>query len=88
MVLEFAEFGSLEEFLNNTRHRNDLSDNDLIRLCFDCVKGMIFLSRKGIIHRDLAARNVLVDGTKHAKVENIFIFYHLSVVDIGFRIES
>ncbi|PRP89114.1 putative leucine-rich repeat receptor-like protein kinase [Planoprotostelium fungivorum] len=62
MVMEYVSFGSLDT--------SDLTDNDLVRWCFDIVKGMIYLQSKGIIHRDLAARNVLVDSSKQLKISD------------------
>ncbi|PRP78849.1 dynactin subunit 1-like [Planoprotostelium fungivorum] len=52
-------------------HR-ELTDNNLISMCFDIVKGMIYLQSKGVIHRDLAARNMLIDSTKHVKKRLLF----------------
>ncbi|PRP74860.1 tyrosine-protein kinase Fps85D-like isoform 2 [Planoprotostelium fungivorum] len=68
MVLEYLEGGSLDRYLQ--KNQRDLNDNNLISLCFDIVKGMLYLQSKGIIHRDLAARNILVDGQKHAKISD------------------
>lgn len=68
MVLEFAQYGSMEHYLNSQNSPADLSDKHLIQLAFDCVKGMVYLQSRNIIHRDLAARNGLIDSAKHAKV--------------------
>ncbi|PRP82093.1 hypothetical protein PROFUN_03783 [Planoprotostelium fungivorum] len=70
MVVEFAENGSLDVFLQKRTNANRLSNNDLIRMCLDVVKGMCYLSSRRIIHRDLAARNLLLDGSLRVKISD------------------
>ncbi|PRP73711.1 tyrosine-protein kinase Fps85D-like, partial [Planoprotostelium fungivorum] len=88
MVLEFVECGSLDNYLRKS-HR-ELTDNNLISMCFDIVKGMIYLQSKGVIHRDLAARNMLIDSTKHVKISDFGMsrqrsYYEASSKIIPFR---
>ncbi|PRP78848.1 fer (fps/fes related) tyrosine kinase (phosphoprotein NCP94) [Planoprotostelium fungivorum] len=88
MVLEFVECGSLDNYLRKS-HR-ELTDNNLISMCFDIVKGMIYLQSKGVIHRDLAARNMLIDGMKHVKISDFGMsrqrsYYEASSKIIPFR---
>lgn len=66
MVLEYVDRGSLDRYLSE--NEGDLSDNSLLRMVFDVIKGMIYLQTKKIIHRDIAARNMLVDDGGVVKV--------------------
>ncbi|PRP79937.1 putative PAS/PAC sensor protein [Planoprotostelium fungivorum] len=68
MVLEYVDEGSLKDYLR--KQQRSLTDNDLIFMCFDVVKGMLYLQGKGIVHRDLAARNILVDRSKRCKISD------------------
>lgn len=68
MVLEYAQYGSMENYLESQNCPGELEDDHLVQLAFDCVKGMVYLQSRNIIHRDLASRNVLIDSAKHAKV--------------------
>ncbi|PRP88137.1 tyrosine-protein kinase Fer-like isoform 2 [Planoprotostelium fungivorum] len=68
MVLEYVSNGSLDNFLRKYNH--ELEDEGLISMCYDIVKGMMYLQSKGVIHRDLSARNVLVDASGQAKISD------------------
>ncbi|PRP78612.1 potassium transporter [Planoprotostelium fungivorum] len=68
MVLEYVDKGSLDEYLKKSQ--KDLTDNHLIEMCFDIVKGMMYLQSRGVIHRDLAARNILINSMRHIKISD------------------
>ncbi|PRP76598.1 LRR receptor-like serine/threonine-protein kinase FLS2-like [Planoprotostelium fungivorum] len=57
MVIEYAFHGSLDKYLQNRENMDALSNNMLVVMCWDVVKGM-----------DLATRNLLVDKSLHIKI--------------------
>eukprot|EP01117_Protostelium_nocturnum_P012030 TRINITY_DN4404_c0_g1_i1.p1 TRINITY_DN4404_c0_g1~~TRINITY_DN4404_c0_g1_i1.p1 ORF type:complete len:1716 (-),score=556.93 TRINITY_DN4404_c0_g1_i1:204-5351(-) len=70
MVVEFAQNGSLDSYLRSSGRSDELSNNVLINMAFDVVKGMMYLEKRGVIHRDLSARNLLVDASVHLKISD------------------
>ncbi|PRP78016.1 hypothetical protein PROFUN_14054 [Planoprotostelium fungivorum] len=73
MILEFLQFGSLDQFLRRPDSRNLLGVLDLLFMCIEVTKGMNYLQSKGMIHRDLSARNLLVtqaDGLYRVKISD------------------
>lgn len=57
ILLEYAENGSLKEFL--VAHP-DLNLACLLQFCENICDGMVYLESRNILHRDLACRNCLV----------------------------
>ena len=51
MVVEYAQNGSLDSFLRTPGRSDELSNNALINMAFDVVKGMMYIHKKGVIHR-------------------------------------
>ncbi|VDO04624.1 unnamed protein product [Rodentolepis nana] len=73
MVMEYAEEGSLKNYLQKYRHH--LADQSrfptmrqLGKFGQQVAKGMVYLASKGLVHRDLAARNVVITDDLIAKV--------------------
>ncbi|PRP82404.1 hypothetical protein PROFUN_10180 [Planoprotostelium fungivorum] len=67
-VLEFAENGSLDDFLK--KNRDQLDTALLLFMVLDLINGMLYLQSKSIIHRDLATRNLLLDGAMNCKISD------------------
>lgn len=68
LVMEFMEYGSLYELLqNDTMH---LGGDIILQVMRDLVQGLRYLhsSRPPIFHGDLKARNILIDSRFRAKV--------------------
>ena len=51
LVLEYADSGSLKDYLNN--HFNELEWNDKYRLALQLASAVAFIHECDIIHRDL-----------------------------------
>jgi hypothetical protein len=69
LVTEFAKYGSLDRFLENSQKENRIIPmGEKIRLGMDVARGMQFLHEHHIIHRDLKSMNLLVDGNLNVKV--------------------
>ncbi|CAG5115306.1 unnamed protein product, partial [Candidula unifasciata] len=74
MVMEFMNLGNLSKYAHEY---GELSSAEkvlhMLKILYDVVKGMRYLSGKEIVHRDLAARNVLLTdagGEIRAKVSD------------------
>ncbi|KAG0240350.1 hypothetical protein BGW41_007063 [Actinomortierella wolfii] len=66
MVLQFAAFGSLRDFLRE--HFNRLDWHRKIRLARDVAMGLRFIHEEDVCHHDLHSRNVLIDHNKRALI--------------------
>jgi epidermal growth factor receptor len=64
LVVEFAEYGDLKNYLRDRRATEtkaaQLTVDELLLFAIQIAHGMDYLSLLKIVHRDLAARNVLV----------------------------
>ncbi|CAB5387468.1 unnamed protein product [Rhizophagus irregularis] len=58
LVLEYADSGTLNTYLNN--HFDELNWNDKLRLAFQLASAVECIHCCGIIHRDLHAKNILI----------------------------
>ena len=81
MIMEFCDHGCLKGFLSDRRSRFypswskdsvDISSSlclyDLLHMCEQITKGVMFLHCWKVIHRDLSARNILVDASFNLKI--------------------
>ncbi|XP_033122901.1 uncharacterized protein LOC117121726 [Anneissia japonica] len=64
IVLEFCEFGSLENFLK----QNQPTETQRIKFIKNVSAGLAYLHGIPIVHRDLKPANVLVDSKRVAKI--------------------
>ncbi|RGB39523.1 kinase-like domain-containing protein [Rhizophagus diaphanus] len=58
LVMEYANSGTLQEFLRN--HFNILTWNDKFNMALQLAHAVLCLHDEGIVHRDLHSKNVLV----------------------------
>ncbi|KAL6071184.1 non-specific protein-tyrosine kinase [Balamuthia mandrillaris] len=73
LVTEFAEKGSLYDFLIKNKWENKgVSFPTIIKLLKDAALGIDHLHREKVIHRDIAARNVLVKGPPYTALVTDF----------------
>ncbi|KAF9977726.1 hypothetical protein BGZ73_005089 [Actinomortierella ambigua] len=66
MVLQFAAYGSLRDFLRE--HFTRLDWHRKIRLAKDVAQGLRFIHEEDVCHHDLHSRNVLIDQNKRALI--------------------
>ncbi|XP_060228992.1 tyrosine-protein kinase SYK isoform X3 [Meriones unguiculatus] len=67
LVMEMAELGPLNKFLQQNRH---IKDKNIIELVHQVSMGMKYLEECNFVHRDLAARNVLLVTQHYAKISD------------------
>ncbi|XP_030422632.1 tyrosine-protein kinase SYK isoform X3 [Gopherus evgoodei] len=67
LVMEMAELGPLNKFLQKNRH---VKDKNIIELVHQVSMGMKYLEENNFVHRDLAARNVLLVTQHYAKISD------------------
>ena len=60
IVMELARHGELRAYLQNNKHRLDLSS--LVLYSYQLSTALSYLESKNFVHRDIAARNVLVSS--------------------------
>ncbi|CAL7948028.1 unnamed protein product [Xylocopa violacea] len=83
LIIEFAEFGSLRNYLRRSRHlesdgraggcsslSNVVTPRDILSFAWQISKGMAYLADIKLVHRDLAARNVLLAADKLCKISD------------------
>ena len=53
LVLEYADNGTLREYLGNKEIFNSLKWKNKVQMALDITCGLMYLHQKDIIHRDL-----------------------------------
>ncbi|XP_008057389.1 tyrosine-protein kinase SYK isoform X2 [Carlito syrichta] len=67
LVMEMAELGPLNKYLQQNRQ---VKDKNIIELVHQVSMGMKYLEECNFVHRDLAARNVLLVTQHYAKISD------------------
>ncbi|KAM9100020.1 tyrosine-protein kinase SYK isoform X2 [Sarcophilus harrisii] len=67
LVMEMAELGPLNKYLQKNKH---VKDKNIIELVHQVSMGMKYLEENNFVHRDLAARNVLLVTQHYAKISD------------------
>ncbi|CAL8322211.1 unnamed protein product [Lota lota] len=67
LVMELADLGPLNKFIQKNRH---ISIKNITELVHQVSMGMKYLEENNFVHRDLAARNVLLVTQHYAKISD------------------
>eukprot|EP01129_Flabellula_baltica_P002375 TRINITY_DN1218_c0_g1_i3.p1 TRINITY_DN1218_c0_g1~~TRINITY_DN1218_c0_g1_i3.p1 ORF type:complete len:743 (+),score=141.50 TRINITY_DN1218_c0_g1_i3:419-2647(+) len=68
MVFEYCELGSLQDVYCKLGH--GLSEDQIISVCHQVLKGLRYLHGHGLIHRDIRCRNILLKSNGKVKLNN------------------
>ena len=60
----------MDSFLRSYENKTLLTVQLKSEMCLDVVRGMVYISKKGVIHRDLAVRNLLLTSSNSVKVSD------------------
>ena len=81
VIMEYCDHGSLKKFLSDRRKRfspswavqsadvsHELCLFDLLQMCEQVVKGLMFLHCWKVVHRDISGRNIFMDANFNVKI--------------------
>ncbi|XP_060056500.1 tyrosine-protein kinase SYK isoform X3 [Erinaceus europaeus] len=85
LVMEMAELGPLNKYLQQNRH---VKDKNIIELVHQVSMGMKYLEECNFVHRDLAARNVLLVTQHYAKISDFGLSKALSADENYYKAQT
>ncbi|KAL4485370.1 hypothetical protein ABPG72_008546 [Tetrahymena utriculariae] len=70
-LMEYAEKGTLDQFIKNPYSFGLQSPDTLISIAQNIISGILFLQKNKIVHRDLKPENILLTKDFQAKIGDL-----------------
>jgi len=68
VVMEYMDAGSLTDIVDAYDMGVRFTEEQISRVCFECLKGLLYLHNNNRIHRDIKSDNVLISSTGYIKL--------------------
>ena len=69
IIIEFVENGDMEEYIKAQKiFKQYIPEEELWSIFLQCMKGLVYIHKMGIIHRDIKPANLLMDNNMTIKL--------------------
>jgi serine/threonine protein kinase len=84
ILMDYCQFGSLKDIMENLAQT--FNEDQIGYICFETLRGLVYLHSKQIIHRDVKAANILVTEAGQIKLGDFGLAQPLSKIKNNFLV--